>query len=49
MFKLICENCGNEELLQEEYKCFEDAKFNFTTLDRDIFLECKECHKEIIL
>lgn len=49
MFKLICNKCGSEETIDIEYMCSEDSKFTFTTLDTDIFIECKECHNEIIL
>ncbi|WP_270943125.1 hypothetical protein [Romboutsia lituseburensis] len=49
MFKLICNKCGSEETIETEYRCNEDSKFTFTTFDGDIFIECKECHKEIKL
>ncbi|WP_195238645.1 hypothetical protein [Romboutsia sp. 1001285H_161024_C4] len=47
VFKIICSKCGNEDIIDEEYRCEKETKFDFDTLDTDIFIECKECHKEI--
>lgn len=46
-FKIICDKCWNEDIIEEEYRCLETKKFDFTTLDGLIFIECKECHKEV--
>lgn len=46
-FRVICNNCGNEDVIVDDYETTKDTKFEFSVQGGIFFIECKGCHTEL--